>query len=156
MPPAPIGATGAATPVNYGTAAKPASESAENKDMFLKLMVAQLRYQNPLEPTDGAQFMAQTAQFTMVETLQTLAESQGDSLRWVRMNAAQGVIGKDVTTTDPLTGADVEGTATGLRATIDGPVITVTTPTGDIEVPLESISTVRNTRTTTAGTQPQA
>jgi len=40
------------------------------KDMFLKLLVAQLKYQNPMEPVDSSQFMAQTAQFTMAEKLQ--------------------------------------------------------------------------------------
>src|SRR5688500_15735757 len=32
------------------------------KDTFLKLLVAQLKYQNPMEPVDSSQFMAQTAQ----------------------------------------------------------------------------------------------
>ena len=44
-----------------------------SKDMFLKLLVAQLKYQNPMEPVDSSQFMAQTAQFTMVEKLQAMA-----------------------------------------------------------------------------------
>jgi flagellar basal-body rod modification protein FlgD len=37
------------------------------KDMFLKLMVAQLRNQSPLNPQDGVQFLTQLASFTNLE-----------------------------------------------------------------------------------------
>ena len=40
------------------------------KDAFLKLLVAQLKYQDPSKPVDSSQFMAQTAAFTQVEKLQ--------------------------------------------------------------------------------------
>ncbi len=39
-------------------------------------MVAQLKYQDPMAPADGAAMMQQTAQFTQVETLQKLASVQ--------------------------------------------------------------------------------
>jgi flagellar basal-body rod modification protein FlgD len=38
-----------------------------NKNMFLQLLVAQLRNQDPLNPTDGTQFVAQLAQFQQLE-----------------------------------------------------------------------------------------
>jgi flagellar basal-body rod modification protein FlgD len=38
-----------------------------NKDMFLQLMVAQLRNQNPLNPVDGVDFLAQLSQISSVE-----------------------------------------------------------------------------------------
>jgi|SRR6476646_2945117 len=38
-----------------------------NKDTFLKLLVAQMRNQNPLNPTDGVQFVSQLAQFSSLE-----------------------------------------------------------------------------------------
>ena len=44
-----------------------------DKDTFLKLLVAQLKYQDPTNPTDATQFMSQTAQFTMVEKLDALS-----------------------------------------------------------------------------------
>jgi len=37
------------------------------KDTFLKLLVAQLKHQDPLEPQDGSQFVAQLAQFSNLE-----------------------------------------------------------------------------------------
>jgi flagellar basal-body rod modification protein FlgD len=37
------------------------------KDTFLKLLVAQIRHQDPLSPTDGIQFVSQLAQFSGLE-----------------------------------------------------------------------------------------
>jgi flagellar basal-body rod modification protein FlgD len=41
-------------------------------DTFLKLLVAQMKYQDPLQPTDSAQMMSQLAQFSQVEGLNNL------------------------------------------------------------------------------------
>jgi flagellar basal-body rod modification protein FlgD len=45
-----------------------------NKDTFLKLLVAQLQYQNPLDPTDSVQFVTQLAQFSQLEQTTQMAE----------------------------------------------------------------------------------
>jgi flagellar basal-body rod modification protein FlgD len=55
---------------NGGTIPDPSVQSgpiAADKDTFLKLLVAQLKHQNPLEPADGLQFVSQLAQFTTLE-----------------------------------------------------------------------------------------
>jgi flagellar basal-body rod modification protein FlgD len=44
-----------------------ATKTLATQDTFLKLLVAQIRNQNPLNPTDGIQFVSQLAQFTGVE-----------------------------------------------------------------------------------------
>ncbi|MDL2306686.1 flagellar hook assembly protein FlgD [Desulfovibrio sp. OttesenSCG-928-C06] len=48
------------------------SKTAEDKDMFLKLLVAQLQYQDPLNPQEDTEFIAQLAQFTQVEEMQKM------------------------------------------------------------------------------------
>ncbi len=64
----------------YGTAADTTGNTTKtkpgevDKNMFLQLMVAQLRNQDPLNPSDGTQFVAQLAQFQQLE--QTLNMSQ--------------------------------------------------------------------------------
>ena len=45
---------------------------ATDKDTFLKLLVAQLTHQDPLNPTEDKEFIAQLAQFTQVEELQNI------------------------------------------------------------------------------------
>lgn len=55
-----------------------ASTSAKNelgKDAFLQLLVTQLRYQDPLNPTDDKEFLAQMAQFTSLEQMQNMNRS---------------------------------------------------------------------------------
>jgi flagellar hook assembly protein FlgD len=47
-----------------------------DKDAFLKLMMVQLQNQNPLSPTDNAEYMNQMAQFSSVEQLTNIAKSQ--------------------------------------------------------------------------------
>ena len=53
------------------------SEQIANKETFLKLLVAQIKNQNPLAPSDGVQFLTQLAQFSSLEqTMQTNTELQ--------------------------------------------------------------------------------
>ncbi|HYL77312.1 MAG TPA: flagellar hook capping FlgD N-terminal domain-containing protein [Bryobacteraceae bacterium] len=49
------------------TAAPSGTDSLANEQTFLKLFVAQLKNQNPMQPQDASQFMAQLAQFTSLE-----------------------------------------------------------------------------------------
>ena len=46
---------------------------ALDKEDFLKLLVAQMQYQDPLEPTSNTEYMSQLAQFSSVEELQNLS-----------------------------------------------------------------------------------
>jgi flagellar basal-body rod modification protein FlgD len=48
-------------------AAAPPAPGAVDKNMFMKLLVAQLRNQDPMKPTDGMQFVAELAQFQQLE-----------------------------------------------------------------------------------------
>jgi flagellar basal-body rod modification protein FlgD len=43
------------------------SERLANQDVFMKLLVAQLKYQNPMNPADGVEFMTQLTQFSQLE-----------------------------------------------------------------------------------------
>ncbi|MFI5911198.1 flagellar hook capping FlgD N-terminal domain-containing protein [Dactylosporangium sp. NPDC051541] len=78
--------------------AKPGGELG--KDAFLKLLVTQLKYQDPSNPMDNREFLAQTAQFTTVEKLNDLAETQQSLLSAQLQLGASALIGKTVTYTD--------------------------------------------------------
>jgi flagellar basal-body rod modification protein FlgD len=62
-------------PQNVGTATGSPIDRGLGKDAFLKLLVAQLRNQNPLNPLQGTDFIAQTAQFSSLEQLQQINQS---------------------------------------------------------------------------------
>ena len=126
-----------------GTAASAPSEQM-GKDTFLKLLVAQLKYQNPLEPTDSAQFMAQTAQFTVVEKLDALTKTNAELLSTNRALGASSLLGQSVVSAGP-DGEDVVAVVTGVRFDATGPVLL----TGDTEVSLAAVKEVRP-----AGAQP--
>ena len=116
------------TPLS-GMTTREAPQSTEanselGQDAFLKLLVAQLKYQDPLNPADGAEFLAQTAQFTMVEKLSDL-EAQGQSTvtSQQQMQAAQ-LVGRQVTYVDS-TGSLVEGVVESAEYTPDGQSLTI-------------------------------
>jgi len=82
-----------------------ASKDFGDKDTFLKLLVAQLKYQDPSNPADSTQFLAQTAQFTQVEKLGDIA----DLMKSQRLVNASALVGHDVTYMDE-NGAKLSGT----------------------------------------------
>ena len=78
------------------------AKTKTDKDMFLKLLVAQLKYQDPSKPADSTQFMAQTAQFSALETMQEVATSSGSMLAAQNKLQASSFVGQTVS----YTGAD--------------------------------------------------
>lgn len=114
-----IGATGANSSAATGTGL-----GALDGEAFLKLMVAQLRYQNPLEPTDSSTMMQQTASFTQVETLQALASSQQTMLGMNEALMASGLVGKSVAAVRP-DDTVMHGAVSGVRFTAEGPMLSV-------------------------------
>ena len=57
-----------------------------DKDAFLKLMVTQLKYQDPLDPQDNSEYVAELAQFSSLEQMTNVAE--GHPRRSIRMRKA--------------------------------------------------------------------
>ena len=53
--------------------ASDASKNGMDKDAFLQLLVAQMKYQDPLEPTSNTEYISQYAQFSQVEQMQNMA-----------------------------------------------------------------------------------
>ncbi len=69
------------------------------KDEFLKMLVTQLRYQDPLSPLDNTEFTAQLAQFTTLETMQDIRDNFASSLMMnqsLNNMMAASIIGKRI------------------------------------------------------------
>jgi flagellar basal-body rod modification protein FlgD len=92
------------------TEKKDASKDFGDKDTFLKLLVAQLKYQDPSNPADPTQFMSQTAQFTQVEKLGDIA----DLMKSQRLVNASALVGHTVNYMDE-TGAKLTGTISSAK-----------------------------------------
>ena len=129
-----------------GTTAR-ASSNTVDQDMFLKLLVAQLKYQDPSSPTDPAQFLSQTAQFSSVEKLGQLADLSQKVYDASRQQTAASLMGRSVTWAD-VSGTAHTGTVTGISVGAATPNLTVDGAT----VSLDAVSAVGTAPTTTATT----
>jgi flagellar basal-body rod modification protein FlgD len=86
---------GAAAASAQGT--KSSQELGQNE--FLKLMIAQMRNQDPMKPTDPNQFLSQLAQFSQVTGIQNMQTSISDlatSLRSTQVLNGTSLVGHDV------------------------------------------------------------
>jgi flagellar basal-body rod modification protein FlgD len=68
-------AAATASPSPSSTSPASSTNSLANENIFLQLLVAQLKNQDPSNPADGTQFVTQLAQFT---SLQEETQSAGD------------------------------------------------------------------------------
>ena len=85
---------GSVTPPPATSAPKaPANSDSQDKDMFLKLLIAQMKYQDPSKPTDSSQYLTQMAQFSMVEKLDDLSVSQASMLASSQLQSAVSMVG---------------------------------------------------------------
>ncbi len=118
----------------------PAGKKTDDKDMFLKLLVAQMKYQDPSKPADSTQFLAQTATFTQVEKLGEIADAQASMLSAQLMAGVSNLVGRTVTYLDA---AGAEQTGVVKSATLGGSDSTLRV--GDTDVQLSKVKEVRQT-----------
>ena len=136
------GATGATTNI------ADKSKALGDKDTFLKLLVAQLKYQDPSNPADSTQFLAQTAQFTQVEKLGEIA----DMLSAQQLIGASSLVGRTVTYKG-ADGMDHTGVVTKTKLNGDsGPTLTV----GNTDVELSKVTEVQQAAQPATVTPPTA
>jgi flagellar basal-body rod modification protein FlgD len=91
--------------LNNNTAAKtdtvaPQAATGENRDMFTKLLVAQIQNQDPLAPSDPTAFVNQLSQLSQTEALQNLSSqttSSASILQSLQTLAMGGQVGSDIT-----------------------------------------------------------
>jgi flagellar basal-body rod modification protein FlgD len=128
--------------VSQSTLESAAASSSSNdelgKDTFLKLLTTQLQYQDPLNPMSNEEFVAQLAQFSSLEQLQTMSAGM-ESLYLVNMSmnnaALTGLIGKDVVATGSELHYSGEGSVTlnyDASAATTSSTITITNTDGQV------------------------
>lgn len=119
-------ATAASAATTTGSAAVPTNPKGElGKNDFLKLMVAQLQAQNPLEPSNGTEYISELAQFSQLEQTTNIAQSSSQTVVAQQIAQAVALIGHTVTYTDPSTGATHTGAAQSVEITSGGATLTI-------------------------------
>lgn len=139
------GTVDVATQIAAANAAKSGSNRATantmDSEMFMKLLVTQLKNQDPSTPMDTNAMMSQTTQLAMMEqvTAQTTTANENFSLQ-MRI-AASNLVGREVSYTGP-DGVEVKGTATSVSFAEAVPKVSV----GGKEVALDLISGIATTK----------
>lgn len=82
--------------------------SGMDKDAFLQLLVAQMKYQDPLEPTSNTEYISQYAQFSQVEALNNMSTT-------MELSRYSSYVGKEVV----IESTDGSGKSTQTRGFVD-------------------------------------
>ncbi len=120
-------------------AGEPAEKSGMGKDSFLKLLVTQLRHQDPTRPMEDREFIAQMAQFSTLEQMTNLNNEVKNLLYSSRSAEAYGVLGKDIDSFDPVTNKRVSGTVSSIFYKGDELMLKV----GNEEVSMRNVHSVK-------------
>jgi flagellar basal-body rod modification protein FlgD len=121
-------------------------DQGSQKDMFLKLLVAQMKYQDPSNPASSSELMAQNATFTQVEKLEEIATQNASLLALQRSSSAGALVGRTVSYTDE-TGAKQTGLVTSVRLGND--TTEATAMVGGVSVSMGRITEVASTAAST-------
>ena len=109
MPISPTAAYAPNSPATKPTTTAKASDTSSTfglgRDDFFKLFLAQLANQDPTRPVDDMEFIAQLAQFTMIDTMKAVEKA----LQGSQLGQAAGLLGRHVDGLD-VTGTAVSGT----------------------------------------------
>jgi flagellar basal-body rod modification protein FlgD len=142
------GNTGGTTGTNSAGNASPTAGTTQiDRDTFLKLLVAQLKYQDPSKPADASAMISQSAELSVVEKLDTIAQALAETQSTNRLTLGGSMIGKQVTfkdsngslTSQVVTAVSFSGTEMVLRA-------------GNWDVPIGSVLSIAAAPATTSTT----
>jgi len=141
------------TPQTPGAAAAASGSTGANSlsdpQTFLKLLVAELKYQDPMNPTDPTQYLGETAQFSMVQTLNTVGSDVTAMLTASQQAAAAALIGREVTGTDAA-GNSITGVVSGMQTSSSGTSLEICSDS----VPLANVTSVTAAGTSSSSATP--
>ncbi len=84
------------------------------KDSFLKLLVTELRHQDPTQPMEDREFIAQLAQFSALEQMTGMNKAIDKLSRIARSSEAYALLGKSIDALNSITGKPVKGVVTSI------------------------------------------
>lgn len=142
-------------PGTIGTTETQASSSELGADAFMRLLIEQLKNQDPTAPVDNQQYIAQLAEFSSLEATQqvnenlvALAALQQENALMSQLTSATSLIGAEVEYADPTTGEAQTGTVDSVR--IEGTLAVLNI--GGQDVPLANVTEVNGPPTSAGST----
>jgi flagellar basal-body rod modification protein FlgD len=100
-----------------------AKKAALNYDSFLRLLIAQMKNQDPTEPKDSSQYLSQLAAFSSVEQNVSTNQKLDALMGSLQLNQSASFIGRKVTSADGTVSGVIKSvtiTSSGLSATLAG------------------------------------
>lgn len=105
-------------------AAPPARPNGLDKEAFMKLLITQLRHQDPLKAQDDKEFIAQLAQFSALEQSQQLSKSLTALLSFQQLAQGSALVGRRVEVLDAKQGP-MQGVVQEVRLGEGGPRVVI-------------------------------
>ncbi|HEY0502220.1 MAG TPA: flagellar hook capping FlgD N-terminal domain-containing protein [Lysobacter sp.] len=118
------------------------NNSIDQED-FIRLFLAQLQFQDPLEPVDNREFLAQLAQFSALEQSRQLSQNTADMLSMNAATQAVALLNRQVDTSS--LGTTKSGTVIAVEFGAEGPELSVRDAAGTVTtgVRLSQVSLVK-------------
>ncbi|MCS5522075.1 flagellar hook assembly protein FlgD [Curtobacterium flaccumfaciens] len=139
------GITGSVDPTAQAAALAANSTAQKSQTMdsevFMKLLVTQLRNQDPSSPMDTNQMISQQTQLAMMEQITNQTTTGNENFSLQMRIAAANLVGKQVSYTDADSGKSVTGAASAVSYANSVPTVTV----NGKEVALDVISGITTT-----------
>jgi flagellar basal-body rod modification protein FlgD len=110
-------------------------------DQFLQLLVTQLQNQDPLNPVNDQQFIAQLTSLSQLQGIQNLNTSFAEQLKLQQLTQGTSLIGKTVDYTTTVNGQTVTNTGKVASLAVDGDKIVLAI--GPDRVKLDQIANIR-------------
>ena len=119
-----------ATSINNATSATSnvtptTATNALDKDGFMKLLIAQLSHQNPLDPLNDQQFIAQMSQLSSLDATQNMNKQLGSLISSQQRAQALQMVGRDVTFLDPATQEQKTGKVSAVLLHDSSPILLI-------------------------------
>lgn len=120
------------------------TQSTLNQDDFIKLFLTELNFQDPLEPVNNREFLAQMAQFSNLEEARVTNENTSNLVSMNSTAQSLGLLGRQVEAST-ASQASVIGTVSAIDFSANGPVMTLKQADGSVvvDVRLSQIKLVR-------------
>lgn len=136
----PIDAIGATPPAQDTTLT---ANNTINQDDFIRLFLAQLQFQDPLEPVDNREFLAQLAQFSSLEQSRQTSQNTTDLLQMTAASQAVSLLDREVEVQG--LGAPVTGTVIAIGFTSSGAQLSIRDGSGQVltDIRLSQVSLIK-------------